>query len=302
MAPSGGDSGGTDEAVPPAMPSIGLPLAPSVHRSDTGRGSDHLGQSLPPAAAILRVMTRHELSLLRLTACGVALSPCGRWLAVGDFTGQVVLFDLHLAGIPSTSSIPGASATANTQANTEPSSKQAATTVPVGAHQASTPTPRCFLVAYRAKMLQAVRSLAWHPNGRVLAVGCMDGTIVLWHAFDGAVGPCVRLQGNVTAMRFQPTAIGTGTGIGTDRGGCGPAGPPKLAAATTSGRIAIVEVDASLDVLSPIHSHGEGLDDDGTTSTPTVKQPQVPPGRVLVSNLAHTRVEAVDGVWAQRRL
>jgi len=86
-------------------------------------------------------------------------------MAVGDFTGQVVIFDM----------VGGSH-----ENDTDTSDKSGK--VPNAIHG-----PNCFAVAQRARMLQAVRSIAWHPNGRVVAVGCMDGTIVLWHIKAGIV-------------------------------------------------------------------------------------------------------------------
>lgn len=237
----------------PQLRRLGLP----AERKGWTQGTRPIdGGQLPPAAAVLRLQTRHELSLLRLTACGVALSPCGRFLAVGDFTGQVLLFDMQSVRKETSIGHAGASGSSSGDGVQGPSSEAGPPHEPglgAGSHRAP---PRCFRVARRAKMLQAVRSLAWHPNGTVLAVGCMDGTIVLWHAFSGAVGPCVRLDGNVTAMRFQPSI---------PRGG-----PPKLAAATTSGRVAIVEVDVTLHVLPPAH---QDVFPGSAQKAPAVSQP-----------------------------
>jgi WD40 repeat protein len=110
---------------------------------------------------------------------------------------------------------------------------------------------------------QAVWSLAWSPDGRLLATGGEDGYVRVWHAADAT--PAARFRshhGRFASVAFHPSgrrlAVGSGNrlqlravpgGRWLDRGEIPAGGPIQALAASPDGRWLIAGASGRVDVL-----------------------------------------------------
>src|SRR5438874_1460612 len=129
---------------------------------------------------------------------------------------------------------------------------------------------------------QAVKSVAWSPDGRRLALGAYDATCTVWDVASG------RLETRFSGPRLWPRAVhwnpaGTQIAIGTldDRPAVVDAGRSPAPAAVSSVTLAPEQPTYGINAISPVPAEGVLLAvDDGQLWFWHLRQPDGEAGRV----------------------